>query len=71
MSIEIAEISKQFGNFTALHNVNLTIPDGEITALLGPSGSGKTTLLRIIAGLETPDAGTISLFGEDSTNKQT
>jgi sulfate transport system ATP-binding protein len=71
MSIEIANISKQFGNFTALGGVNLTIPTGEITALLGPSGSGKTTLLRIIAGLETPDTGTITLFGEDSTNKQT
>jgi sulfate transport system ATP-binding protein len=71
MSIEITEISKKFGNFTALDTVNLSIPNGEITALLGPSGSGKTTLLRIIAGLETPDSGTISLFGEDSTNKQT
>ncbi|AEF85147.1 sulfate/thiosulfate import ATP-binding protein CysA [Treponema primitia ZAS-2] len=71
MSIEIAGIHKKFGDFTALENVNLSIPTGEITALLGPSGSGKTTLLRIIAGLETPDAGTISLFGEDSTNKQT
>jgi len=71
MSIEITNISKRFGNFTALDGVSLTIPTGEITALLGPSGSGKTTLLRIIAGLETPDTGTISLFGEDSTNKQT
>ncbi|MFP3040475.1 sulfate ABC transporter ATP-binding protein [Treponema primitia] len=71
MSIEIAGIHKKFGDFTALENVNLSIPTGEITALLGPSGSGKTTLLRIIAGLETPDAGTIGLFGEDSTNKQT
>jgi sulfate transport system ATP-binding protein len=71
MSIEIAGIRKTFGDFTALDGINLTIPSGEITALLGPSGSGKTTLLRIIAGLETPDNGTISLFGEDSTNKQT
>ncbi|MDR1625659.1 MAG: sulfate ABC transporter ATP-binding protein [Spirochaetia bacterium] len=71
MSIEIANISKKFGDFTALDSINLTIPSGEITALLGPSGSGKTTLLRIIAGLEVPDAGSISLFGEDSTHKQT
>jgi sulfate transport system ATP-binding protein len=71
MSIEIARVSKKFGDFTALENINLSIPDGEITALLGPSGSGKTTLLRIIAGLESPDTGTISLFGEDSTWKQT
>jgi sulfate transport system ATP-binding protein len=71
MSIEISHISKTFGEFTALEDINLTIPSGEITALLGPSGSGKTTLLRIIAGLETPDAGTIGLFGEDSTNKLT
>jgi sulfate transport system ATP-binding protein len=71
MSIEIANIDKSFGNFHVLENINLSIPTGEITALLGPSGSGKTTLLRIIAGLETPDSGTISLFGQDSTNKQT
>ncbi|AEF81035.1 sulfate/molybdate ABC transporter ATP-binding protein [Leadbettera azotonutricia] len=71
MSIEISHISKKFGAFTALEDINLTIPSGEITALLGPSGSGKTTLLRIIAGLEMPDLGSISLFGEDSTFKQT
>jgi sulfate transport system ATP-binding protein len=71
MSIEITQVNKKFGDFTALENINLAIPSGEITALLGPSGSGKTTLLRIIAGLETPDTGTISLFGEDSTWKQT
>jgi sulfate transport system ATP-binding protein len=71
MSIEITQVNKKFGDFTALDAINLSIPDGEITALLGPSGSGKTTLLRIIAGLETPDTGTISLFGEDSTWKQT
>jgi sulfate transport system ATP-binding protein len=70
-SIEINGINKTFGDFVALDNVNLTIPKGEITALLGPSGSGKTTLLRIIAGLENPDSGIIKFFGTDSTNKQT
>jgi sulfate transport system ATP-binding protein len=70
MSIEISQVSKKFGDFVALDTINLSIPNGEITALLGPSGSGKTTLLRIIAGLETPDTGTISLFGEDYTWKQ-
>jgi sulfate transport system ATP-binding protein len=70
MSIEITNIGKKFGEFTALENVNLSIPGGEITALLGPSGSGKTTLLRIIAGLEVPDTGSVSLFGEDATAKR-
>jgi sulfate transport system ATP-binding protein len=67
MSIEIENISKQFGTFTALGNVSLSIPSGELVALLGPSGSGKTTLLRIIAGLETPDSGRILFNGEDTT----
>ncbi len=66
MSIEIENITKQFGNFTALGDVSLTIPSGELVALLGPSGCGKTTLLRIIAGLETPDSGRILFNGEDT-----
>jgi len=61
--IELAGISKSFGNFPALANVSLTIPDHARVALLGPSGSGKTTLLRLVAGLEIPDAGTISFDG--------
>ena len=67
MSIEIRHISKQFGSFQALDDVSLDIASGELIALLGPSGCGKTTLLRIIAGLETPDAGSIHFSGADTT----
>lgn len=56
MSISVQHVTKTFGNYTALRDVNVHIPSGKLTALLGPSGSGKTTLLRIIAGLEAPDA---------------
>jgi len=67
MSIQVENISKKFGEFNALNNVSLEIPEGELVALLGPSGCGKTSLLRIIAGLEQPDAGRVLLNGKDRT----
>ena len=67
MSIELNGIVKRFGAFTAVDHVDLHIETGELLALLGPSGSGKTSLLRMIAGLEAPDAGTVSFQGKDAT----
>jgi sulfate/thiosulfate transport system ATP-binding protein len=67
MSIEIHNVSKRFGDFVALEDVNVSIPTGQLTALLGPSGGGKSTLLRIIAGLERADTGTVTIEGVDAT----
>ncbi len=69
MSIEAINITKKFGQFTALNNVDLEIPSGELVALLGPSGSGKTTLLRIIAGLEFADTGNVRFDGKDISDR--
>ncbi|MGK2954293.1 MAG: sulfate/molybdate ABC transporter ATP-binding protein [Solirubrobacterales bacterium] len=67
--IDVVGVSKDFGDFQALKNVDLTVPNGSMTALLGPSGSGKSTLLRTIAGLEHPSAGKVLIGGEDQTRK--
>jgi sulfate/thiosulfate transport system ATP-binding protein len=67
MGIEIRDVNKNFGDFVALEDVTLSIPTGQLTALLGPSGGGKSTLLRIIAGLEAADSGTVVIDGADAT----
>lgn len=66
--LDINSMVKHFGGYLALNDVSVHIPKGKFTCLLGPSGCGKTTLLRIIAGLEKPDKGTISLNGKDITS---
>lgn len=68
MSIIVNQVSKWFGNFHALDQINLQVKPGKLVALLGPSGSGKSTLLRVISGLETPDKGSILINGQDMTH---
>jgi sulfate transport system ATP-binding protein len=65
--IAVRAVTKSFGDFVALDDVSLEIPDGSLTSLLGPSGSGKSTLLRIVAGLEQPDRGSVAIGGADAT----
>ena len=67
MTIEVRQLCKRFGAFTALDHVDLQVREGELLALLGPSGCGKTTLLRLIAGLDRPDSGQVLFGGEDAT----
>src|SRR5678809_1257107 len=64
MSIELQNVSKQFGAVAAVRNVNFSVREGELLALLGPSGGGKTTVLRMIAGLEMPTEGDIFIRGQ-------
>ncbi len=68
MGIEVRNILKQFGSFSAIKDVNLKVNDGELVALLGPSGSGKTTLLRIIAGLEYADSGSVLIDDKEASS---
>ena len=65
--IAVRNVTKRFGDFLALDDVSIEVPDGGLTALLGPSGSGKSTLLRVIAGLEQAEEGSVLIAGEDTT----
>jgi sulfate/thiosulfate transport system ATP-binding protein len=67
MAIVGENVTKSFGDFTAVDDVSISVPQGSLTALLGPSGSGKSTLLRVISGLERPDAGRVVIEGKDVT----
>ena len=66
--LEIKNVVKRFGDYTAVNNVSLSVEAGEFFTLLGPSGCGKTTLLRMLAGFEQPDAGQILLDGQDMSH---
>ena len=68
--LQLVDLEKRFPGFTAVDNLNLTIPAGSFFALLGPSGCGKTTTLRLVAGLEEPTNGRILIGGEDVTNQK-
>jgi sulfate transport system ATP-binding protein len=67
IAIDVRNVDKSFGDTPVLQDVSVSIASGALTALLGPSGGGKSTLLRVIAGLETPDAGTVLISGTDAT----
>jgi len=66
--VELRKVTKRFGGFTAVDEVDLTIKQGEFLTLLGPSGCGKTTVLRMVAGFETPSEGSVWLAGEEVTH---
>ena len=65
--VRLDAVTKRFGQVTAVHDLSLTIDDGEFFVLLGPTGTGKTTMLRLVAGLEQPDAGRVWIGGRDMT----
>ena len=68
LGLQLVHLTKSFGGVVALAPTSFSVPAGQMCALLGPSGCGKTTTLRIIAGFETPDAGSVVIAGRDRTN---
>src|SRR5207302_2585455 len=65
--VALVDVSKSFGAVDAVRNLSLSIANGEFVVLLGPTGAGKTTTLRLVAGLEMPDRGQLSIGGRDVT----
>ncbi|MDE5796523.1 MAG: ATP-binding cassette domain-containing protein, partial [Muribaculaceae bacterium] len=65
--ITLSNITKTYGTLTVLHNISLTVGEGELMAIVGPSGAGKTTLLQIAGSLDRPDSGIVSYDGTDLT----
>ncbi|PJN94790.1 sulfate ABC transporter ATP-binding protein, partial [Amaricoccus sp. HAR-UPW-R2A-40] len=65
MTMTLSRLTRRFGETEVLRGIDLEIAPGELIALLGPSGSGKTTLLKIIAGLDWPDGGALTMAGAD------
>ena len=66
--VELHDIYKSYGSLRVLDDINLTIHDGEIMAIVGPSGAGKTTLIRLICGLQEPTGGSFTLYGAKNTD---
>jgi len=66
--VTLTGVSKSFGSDTALDDLTMTVPDGSFVVLLGPTGAGKTTTLRMVSGLDRPDAGRITIGGQDVNN---
>ena len=62
--LKMQDITKTFGNFTALHDLNMTVPKGAVYGLVGPNGAGKSTAIRLLTGVYRPDAGAITLEGD-------